>query len=878
MATLVNVTPASQISTVEVINRDLIVTVQKEIKTVDIVVEARNTIELLISRAVSPGVVSIYGSENINVSGHTGNVTVSFTSPNGFASGGNISAPYFLGNVVGNISGNIVVPGLQGDVLFNDSGNAGASDNLQFNKTSNVLTVTGNIVANTITANVNGTVIGNIQPTYVLGNLIPSSNVTYNLGNSTNRFKDLYLAGNTIYLGNYQIDTNSSGITMSGNLTVGNIVTTGKLSGDGSLISNISGANITGTVANATYSVNSGTAYSVSGSNVSGTVANATYSVNSGTAYSVSGSNVSGQVANSLVAGTVYTNAQPNITSVGSLTSLTVAGDATVAGNLAINGNLTYVNVTNLNVQDPVIEMGGGPNGAPLTINDGKDRGTLLHYYTTEPINAFMGWDNSGSEFIFGSNITNTNDVITVNNYGNVHANYFKGNASELTGTIANANYAAYAGTAYSVDGSNVSGTVANAAHATVSDSANSVAGADVTGQVGNALIAGTVYTNAQPNITSVGTLIDLDVTGNVSAGNIKSDNLLYANGDPYVFTTNAAGTNTQVQFNDDDSFAGDVNLTFNKTTGTLTSLYLAGEGGNITSILGTNVSGAVALATNATSADTATVSYTAYSVDGSNVSGSVDNAIYASSAGTASLADYATAAGTASNADNAYSVDGANVVGEVANAGFASISSTTYAVDGANVSGAVANATYATSAGTSDIATTAYSVDGANVVGEVANATYATSAGTSDIATTAYSVDVANVSGIGNIATINLDGNISNVLSGDGTFIAMSGGGGGTPGGSDTQLQYNNAGSFGGIANVTFASGNLSLGDVANVKVAGGIGNTFISTDGAGNLSFQTITSNLTVGTRATAVNIGISNYTMNVESRTGNVTVNVN
>lgn len=36
----------------------------------------------------------------------------------------------------------------------------------------------------------------------VTGNIIPSANVTYNLGSSAYRFKDLYLSGNTIYLGN----------------------------------------------------------------------------------------------------------------------------------------------------------------------------------------------------------------------------------------------------------------------------------------------------------------------------------------------------------------------------------------------------------------------------------------------------------------------------------------------------------------------------------------------------------------------------------------------------------------------------------------------------------------------------------------------------
>ena len=49
----------------------------------------------------------------------------------------------------------------------------------------------------------------------------------------------------------------------------------------------------------------------------------------------------------------------------------------------------------------------------------------------------------------------------------------------------------------------------------------SSLTGGNVTGQVGNALVAGTVYTAAQPNITSVGTLSSVSVTGTVTGGNI---------------------------------------------------------------------------------------------------------------------------------------------------------------------------------------------------------------------------------------------------------------------------------------------------------------------------------------------------------------------
>jgi hypothetical protein len=51
----------------------------------------------------------------------------------------------------------------------------------------------------------------------------------------------------------------------------------------------------------------------------------------------------------------------------------------------------------------------------------------------------------------------------------------------------------------------------------------SAIAGGNVTGQVGNALVAGTVYTNAQPNITSVGTLTSLTTSGNISAANVTA-------------------------------------------------------------------------------------------------------------------------------------------------------------------------------------------------------------------------------------------------------------------------------------------------------------------------------------------------------------------
>jgi hypothetical protein len=143
--------------------------------------------------------------------------------------------------------------------------------------------------------------------------------------------------------------------------------------------------------------------------------------------------------------------------------------------------------------------------------------------------------------------------------------------------------------------------------------------------------------------------------------------------------------------------------------------------------------------------------------------------------------------------------------------------------------------------------------------------------------------LNVANVSNLGNVGNVIITGGTANyVLSTNGSgnldWVAQSGGGG-TPGGSNTELQFNNNGTFGGISTVTWNGSNISLGAVGNVKVTGGVNNEVMRTDGTGNLSFSSIAQNLLVGTRAGPYTVPITNYTFQVTTRTsGNVTVYVN
>lgn len=76
-------------------------------------------------------------------------------------------------------------------------------------------------------------------------------------------------------------------------------------------------------------------------------------------------------------------------------------------------------------------------------------------------------------------------------------------------------------------------------------------------------------------------------------------------------------------------------------------------------------------------------------------------------------------------------------------------------------------------------------------------------------------------------------------------TTLTVYSGGFALAGGSNTQLQYNNNGAFGGIPNVTYNGSKLSLGNVANVLMTGGTNGYVLQTDGTGNLSWTAQTGN---------------------------------
>ncbi len=176
---------------------------------------------------------------------------------------------------------------------------------------------------------------------------------------------------------NVDVQVGNSLTVVSGDSTLGNVATANYFSGNGSLLTSITGANVTGyvplatsanTATSATSATTAGTVTTAAQPNITsvGTLSSlsvtgnvsANYFIGNGaTLTDVTGANVTGYVplanaantatsaTSATTAGTVTTAAQPNITSVGTLSSLAVTANIT-AGNANISSNLVVGNTT----------------------------------------------------------------------------------------------------------------------------------------------------------------------------------------------------------------------------------------------------------------------------------------------------------------------------------------------------------------------------------------------------------------------------------------------------------------------------------------------------------------------------------------------------
>jgi hypothetical protein len=171
---------------------------------------------------------------------------------------------------------------------------------------------------------------------------------------------------------------------------------------------------------------------------------------------------------------------------------------------------------------------------------------------------------------------------------------------------------------------------------------------------------AGQVIDASQPNITSVGTLNGLNVSGTSNLGPVS--NVVITGGtNGYVLQTNGTGnltwvaqggagngnpggSNTQIQFNDAGLFGGVTGFTFDKVSGNVAIPGALVVTGNVS---GANITGSSVTAVNIT-ANTGVFTGNGAALTnltGANVSGTVANATFATSAGSATTAATVTTA-----------------------------------------------------------------------------------------------------------------------------------------------------------------------------------------------------------------------------------------
>lgn len=779
----------------------------------------------------------------------TGNVVNNVNAPNA-----NVTANRVFANSYLYANGQPLSIGASGSntqVQYNNNGLLGASSAFTFNSAANLLTVTnfksttanlGNVSNLVITGGNNGFFLqtdgaGNLTWAPATGN---AGNGSPGGANTQVQFNDAGTFGgdagftynkltNTLTIGNISANYITSNWDVIANVIVANFIY-----GEGSNITNVSAntANLAYSVAgaNVTGQVNfANVANNVAGANVTGQVGFANVANN------VAGSNVTGQVSNALIAGTVYTAAQPNITSVGTLTSITVAGNATLGNSVIANyflGNLwgaantartvtlaSQPNITSVGTLTTLNVTGNTNLGNTNTTNLTASNLTIsTNFNAPGNITAGNVFANSGVVrgqtlqgnivTAFQPNITTVGTLVSLNVTGNITGGNVSGgnlvSANYLTGILTtnnqpNINYLGNIGwlnVNTSVPNSNGNITFNGSlngigALSNITITGNIIAGENITANS----ITGELSTPAQPNITSLGNLLSLTVVGTSDlgdAGNVK----IYGGNANYVLSTDGAGNlnwieqtggnggntspgglNTQIQFNDNGNFGGDNDFTWNKNTNIL---YVGGN---------------------------------------ANINGVLTSQTYVSNVATGSAPLVVTSTTPVANL-------GVQTAATVRNAAQPNITSlgtlTSLSISGNLVANNVsANSTFTVPniSVTGTIGTTNLNVTG---TANLSNSILMGGGSTLTLNGTLNATGSGNVT-LGNVSNLHITGGLNGyVLTTDGSgnlsWSAGGGGGNGTPGGSNTQVQYNDAGTFGGSAFFTFNEATN------NVQVAGNL------------------------------------------------------
>ena len=419
----------------------------------------------------------------------------------------------------------------------------------------------------------------------------------------------------------------SGGVGIAKNINVGgNAVVTGDITGTGALTVNSANKSIslqpTGT---GTVTINPATTGAIDnvniGANQTGTGAFTTLSASGNTTVTSNTSSTNATSGALVVSG-----------GVGIGENLNVTGNAVVGGNLTVNGTTTTVNSTTVNIEDPVIVIGGGVNGAAPTVPDSMDRGIAYQYYSGSAKIGFFGLKTADGYFEFIPNATLTGNTVT-GAVGDIKAANFRGNLISSSVTI----------TGGTIDNTTIGATNATTGAFTTLTSngattftANTTSSSTTTGTVvitGGLGVSGAIYSGSENtgaltatgNVTFNGTNATLSLqpsgTGTITinpgaAGTINNMSI--------GATTARAGTFTALTANTSASLSPTGTVTINPgTTSTVDNVNigtLSRGSGAFTSL---TANGATTLTAN--TASTNTTSGTLVVTGGVGISGAVN-------------------------------------------------------------------------------------------------------------------------------------------------------------------------------------------------------------------------------------------------------------
>ena len=326
--------------------------------------------------------------------------------------------------------------------------------------------------------------------------------------------------------------------------------------------------------------------------------------------------------------------------------------------------------------------------------------------------------------------------------------------------------------------------------------------------------------------------------TARLGAGTANNTRFLRGDSTWAVVTVPAAGSDNQVQFNNDGEFAADSGFTYNPSNNMLTAGAFSGGGANLTSLNADNFTSGTMPAARLGSGTTNSTTFlrgdnTWTTIPASGLTGTtLASNVVTSSLTTVGTLGSLTVTGAAQFNGTITSPNMIRAPSLVESTGFSGI-----LFDGTNADIYGGNGNGATP--TMRLFATGVTVNG------TLQATGTITVGTQSINTSSFSgvgsaITNLNASNLatGTVGTARLGSGTANsttYLRGDGTWATPAGGG--TVAGSDTQIQFNDGGAFGGDAGLTWDKTNnrLSLG-------VNGDGNVVLQTStfaGGGQLAF---------------------------------------